>query len=115
MVEIADVNGGRRLCQGGWGEHIVLTKNTGESFSLTSLKVGYWGTAGSVVTIRGFVKESSTVRVQTVSSPSTSGTAVNLNWDNMLKVEIKGPTANCIDDVVLKTWSPMRNNSGSRS
>ena len=95
-------NGGKMFCSAHWGEHTVITKNSGEPFSIVSLKVGYHG-QNSTVTIKGYSKGSSTIRQVSVPYPSTSGTTVNLNWDGLLKVEIRGPQGNCVDDLVIKT------------
>ncbi len=101
-TSIEDVMGGRRFCSGHWGEHTVITKNSGEPFSLVNLKVGYYG-ENSTLTIKGYSKGSTTVKAVSVPYPSRSGTQVNLNWDGLIKVEIRGPQGHCIDDVVIKT------------
>ena len=101
-TSIEDVNGGRRFCSGHWGEHTVITKNSGEPFSIVGMKVGYHG-ENSTLTIKGYSKGSSTVKQVNVAYPSTSGTQVNLNWDGLIKVEIRGPQGHCIDDLVIKT------------
>ena len=101
-MEIDDINGGRQLCSGHHREHIVITKNSGEPFSIVSLKVGYLGT-DETITIRGYTKGTSTVKTVSVPYPSATGTQVNLNWNGLIKVEIRGPHGNCIDDLIYKT------------
>lgn len=101
-MTIEDMGGSKKLGHPGWTEHITTTKNTGEPFSLSALTVGSsWG-GQAQITIKGYSKGSSTVKVINVA-PNAAGTRVSPNWDGLLKVKIKGPQGNCIDDVVLKT------------
>ena len=89
---------GNRLCTANV-DHFVMTKNTGEPFSLMNLKVtDQFGSGNNrEVKITGYVRGSSTRK--TASAWLNGITNVTLNWDNLIKVEIRSNTGNtCIDD-----------------
>ncbi len=104
---VESVNGSKRLCSGNNNEHIVISKNSGEPFSLANLKMNIrWQSGGQshMVKIKGFVRGSSTARWIDVWLSNGSVSTIDVNWDNLAKVELRMLNAiGCIDDVVLKT------------
>lgn len=97
------------VCSKRWcvanGDYIVITKNSGEPFSLNSSNINdpYGNGSNAEVKISGYSKGSSTKKT---SSVYLNGVVpANLNWDGPLKVDIRAPaaTCTCIDDVVVET------------
>lgn len=103
-----DVKGSRRICVGN-GTHIVITKNGGEPFSLTSVTVTdeYSGSAGRSVSIRGYKRNANPSKIESWPwVPSAGSTTQSLSgWDGLIKVEIGAPSDMniCIDNIGLKT------------
>jgi hypothetical protein len=95
---------GRALCQPNAGEHIVITKNTGEPFSLVNVKIANaTAKTAQTITITGYARGSSTLKRATLT-PSDSGTSLNFSgWDGLIKVELRGPQGQCLDSVGFKT------------
>jgi hypothetical protein len=104
IVSVQSNNGSKRVCINNVG-HLVMTKNTGEPFSLKSLKLNeQYGNLVSnrEVKITGYVRGTSTRKTHSVWLNNIS--SATLNWDNLIKVEIKANGGNtCVDDVVVKT------------
>jgi hypothetical protein len=106
---VENVDGSRRLCVRN-SDDIVITRNAGEPFSLTSLDLKPWfgssSSAGSV-TIRGYKKSGSSPLITSSVWLNGSGSTVSktLNWDGVIKVEIAAPqsASTCIDNVKVKT------------
>jgi hypothetical protein len=109
QVEVVNANGRRELCVANLN-HIVITKNGGEPFSLTDFYLesrfkdgsGRWDT----INIRGY-RTGTAPMVKTTANVNWSGPGgakVTTNWDGLMKVEIESNnTVLCIDDIRLKT------------
>jgi len=101
LLKVASVASSKRLCATGANEGIVLTKNTGEPFSLVSLSHVRQFAGSSTFRVKGFKKGSSTLAQMTGTSGTAASTMNFAGWDNLLKVEIK--IDGCIDEVKLKS------------
>jgi hypothetical protein len=99
-LQVADVSGSRRICPQNGGEYVTLMKNSGEPFSLVSLKhlTRFGGT--TTITLTGYKKGATRVRSTFTISPTAS--TATLNWDGLTKVEITAPYTFCVDDLALK-------------